>query len=198
MVVRSDSPFKTFDELIKYAKANPGKLNFGGNGTGTSLHFALERLNAAAGTSIVHVPYKGGAPAMLDVLGGRVDMMIATVSLALPHLQAGKIRALAIGNLQRSELFPGVPTVAEGGFPGFEVPTGVGLGLFAPHGTPSELVDRINADLRKVIADPATNAWLKSVGIVPEQLSASQYEARIKKEVTEIAELIRKLNIKLE
>jgi len=198
LVVRKDSPFKTFDDMIRFARANPGKLNFGGNGTGTSLHFALERLNAAAGTAIVHVPYRGGAPAMMDVLAGRVDMMIATVSLAKPHLDAGTLRAIAIGNAQRSELFPGTPTVAESGYPGFEVPTGVGLGLFAPPSTPRTLVERLNADLRKVVAEPATNAWLRSVGVVPEQLSATQYETRLKAEVAQIDDLIRKFNIKLD
>ena len=198
LVVKKDSPFKTFQDLIAYAKVNPGKLNFGGNGTGTSLHFALERLNAAAGTSIVHVPYRGGAPAMLDVLAGRVDMMIATVSLAKPHLDAGTIRTIAVGNLLRSELFPGVPTIAESGYPGFEVPTGVGLGLFAPPSTPRALVDRLNADLRKVVAEPETSAWLRSVGVVPEQLTAAQYSARLKTEVALIDDLMRKFNIKLD
>lgn len=198
LVVKKDSPFKTFQDLIAYAKVNPGKLNFGGNGTGTSLHFALERLNAAADTSIVHVPYRGGAPAMLDVLAGRVDMMIATVSLAKPHLDAGTIRAIAVGNLLRSELFPGVPTIAESGYPGFEVPTGVGLGLFAPPSTPRALVDRLNADLRKVVAEPETSAWLRSVGVAPEQLTAAQYSARLKTEVAQIDDLMRKFNIKLD
>lgn len=198
LVVKKDSPFKTFDEMVRHAKANPGKLNFGGNGTGTSLHFALERLNAAAGTSIVHVPYRGGAPAMMDVLAGRVDMMIATVSLAKPHLDAGTIRPIAVGNLQRSELFPGIPTVAESGYPGFEVPTGVGLGLFAPASTPRPLVERLNADLRKVVAEPETGAWLRSVGVAPEQLTSAQYAARLKTEVATIDDLIRKFNIKLD
>ena len=198
LVVKKDSSFKTFQDLIAYAKANPGKLNFGGNGTGTSLHFALERLNAAAGTSIVHIPYRGGAPAMLDVLAGRVDMMIATVSLAKPHLDAGTIRAIAVGNLLRSELFPGVPTIAESGYPGFEVPTGVGLGLFAPASTPRPLVERLNADMRKVVAEPETNAWLRSAGVAPEQLTAAQYSARLKTEVAQIDDLMRKFNIKLD
>ena len=198
LVVRKDSQFKSFDELIRFANANPGKLNFGGNGTGTSLHFALERLNAAAGTSIVHVPYKGGAPAMLDVLAGRVDMMIATVSLAKPHLDAGTIRVLALGNSQRSDLFPGVPTIAESGYPGFEVPTGVGLGLFAPAATPRPLVERLNADLRKVVTEAATQAWLRSVGVAPETPTASQYSERLKTEVAQIEDLMRKFNIKLD
>lgn len=198
LVVKKDSPFKTFDDMVRHAKANPGKLNFGGNGTGTSLHFALERLNAAAGTSIVHVPYKGGAPAMMDVLAGRVDMMIATVSLAKPHMDAGTIRPIAVGNLQRSELFPGIPTVAESGYPGFEVPTGVGLGLFAPPTTPRPLVERLNADLRKVVAEPETGAWLRSVGVAPEQLTSAQYGARLKTEVVLIDDLMRKFNIKLD
>ena len=198
LVVKKDSPFKTFDDMVRHAKANSGKLNFGGNGAGTSLHFALERLNAAAGTAIVHVPYKGGAPAMMDLLAGRVDMMIATVSLAKPHLDAGTIRPIAVGNLQRSELFPGIPTVAESGYPGFEVPTGVGLGLFAPPSTPRPLVERLNADLRKVVAEPETGAWLRSVGVAPEQLTSAQYGARLKTEVATIDDLIRKFNIKLD
>lgn len=198
VVVRKDSPFQSFQDLVRFARANPGKLNFGGNGSGTSLHFALERLNAAAGTSIVHIPYKGGAPAMMDVLAGRVDLMLSTVSLAKPHLDAGTVRVLALGNAQRSDLFPGVPTIAELGFPGFEVPTGVGVGMFAPGATPRPLVERLNADLRKVVADPATAAWLRSVGIAPETPTVAQYEARLKAEVREIEDLMRKFNIKLD
>jgi len=198
LVVRKDSPFKTFDNMIQFAKAHPDKLNFGGNGTGTSLHFALERLNSSAGTSITYIPYRGGAPAMLDVLAGRVDMMLATVSLAKPHLDAGTVRVLALGNARRSDLFPGIPTIAESGYPGFEVPTGMGLGLFAPASTPKALVDRLNADLRNVVADPGTNAWLRSVGIDPETPSTEQYQARLKSDVKAIDDLIKKFNIKLD
>jgi tripartite-type tricarboxylate transporter receptor subunit TctC len=197
LVVRSDSRFQSLGELIKYAKANPGKLNFGSNGVGTSLHLALERLNAAAGMSIVHVPYKGGAPAMVDLLGGRVDLVIASVSLSQSHIKAGTIRPLAISSAQRSELFPGVLPIAELGFPGFDVPSAPAL--FAPKGTPRALVDRLNADLRSVVAEPEISAWLKSSGITPElKMTASEMETLMKREVAEVKDMLVKFKIEIE
>lgn len=125
-------------------------------------------------------------------------MMQASVSLAQPHLQAGTIRAPAVANRQGSELFPGIPTIAASGSPGFEVPTGVGVGLFASAQTPPALVERINAHLRRVVPEPGTAAWLRNTGITPEQRTSQHYEAWLKTEVTQIETLLRKLNLKPE
>ena len=195
-LVNAKSQFKTFPELIAFAKANPGKLNFGSNGPGGSYHLAIEQINALAGTSIVHIPYKGGAPSLVDLLAERVDAILATTSLATAQLKAGKVRVIALGSAKRSELYPGVPTIAEAGMPGFEVP--LGLGVFAPAGTPAPLVARINADIRKAVADPEMKQHLAIDGVEPSQLTPEQYKARLISEVAQLEKLIRRLNIKVE
>jgi tripartite-type tricarboxylate transporter receptor subunit TctC len=195
-LVNANSPFKTFPDLIAYAKANPGKLNFGSNGVGGSYHLAIEQINAEAGTSIVHVPYKGGAPSMVDLLAERVDAILATTSLANPQLKAGKVRVIALGSAKRSELYPGIPTIAEASVPGFEVP--LGLGVFAPAGTPAPLIARLNADIRKALLDPDMKQRLVVDGVEATQLTPEQFKARLTSEVTQLEKLIRRLNLKFE
>ena len=195
-LVNAKSPFQTFPELIAFAKANPRKLNFGSNGVGGSYHLAIEQINAEAGTSIVHVPYKGGAPSMVDLLAERVDAILATTSLASPQLKAGKVRVIALGSAKRSELYPGVPTIAESGLPGFEVP--LGLGVFAPGGTPAPLVARINADIRKALVDPEMKQRMVTDGVEASQLTPEQYKARLNSEVTQLEKLIRRLHLKFD
>jgi tripartite-type tricarboxylate transporter receptor subunit TctC len=197
VAVKTDSPFTSVEQLIQYAKANPGKLNFGGNGIATSYHLALENLNLLAGSSITHVPYKGGAPAMVDLIAGRIDFMFSSVSLARAQLDAGKIKVIGIANAQRSNLFPGIPTIAESGFLGFEVPTGIGVALYAPGTTPAAIIQKINTDLMKIVAEPKFNAWLISVGIAPEQLSAKQYQEQTAQEISKIEKIVKTSNIKL-
>jgi tripartite-type tricarboxylate transporter receptor subunit TctC len=197
VAVKTDSQFLNVDQLIQYAKANPGKLNFGGNGVATSYHLALENLNLLAGSTITHVPYKGGAPAMVDLIAGRIDFMFSSVSLARAQLDAGKIKVIGIANAQRSNLFPGIPTIAESGFPGFEVPTGIGVALYAPGTTPAAIVQKINTDLINIVADPTFNAWLISVGIAPEQLSAKQYQEQTAQEISKIEKIVKTSNIQL-
>lgn len=197
VAVKTDSQFASVAQLIHYAKANPGKLNFGGNGVATSYHLALENLNLLAASSITHVPYKGGAPAMVDLIAGRIDFMFSSVSLAKAQLDAGKIKVIGIANAQRSDLFPGIPTIAESGFPGFEVPTGIGVALYAPGTTPPAIVQKINADLVKIVAEPKFKAWLISVGIAPEQLSVKQYQDQTAQEISRIEKIVKTSNIQL-
>ena len=197
VAVKTDSQFATVEQLIRYAKANPGKLNFGGNGVATSYHLALENLNLLAGSSIAHVPYKGGAPAMVDLIAGRIDFMFSSVSLAKAQLDAGKIKVIGIASARRSDLFPGVLTISESGFPGFEVPTGIGVALYAPGSTPTAIIQKINADLVKIVAEPKFNAWLISVGITPEHLSAKQYQDQTAQEISQIEQIVKASNIQL-
>jgi len=195
-LVNANSPFKTFPEFIAYAKANPGKLNFGSNGHGGSYHLGIEQLNSIAKTSITHIPYKGGAPSMMDLLAGRVDAILASTSLAQPQLKAGKVRLLALGSARRSPLYPGVPTIAELGNPGYD--TSLGLGVFAPQGTPAAVVQKLNRDINTALADSELRQQLAVEGVDPTNVSQAQFHARLTSDVNTTASLLKQLNIRLE
>ena len=145
LVVHPSVPANTVQELIAYAKANPGKLNFASSGSGTSIHLAGELFKAMAGVQMAHVPYKGSAPAIADLLGGQVQIMFDNLPSALPQIKAGKLRALAVTSAQRAPALPDVPTVAESGLPGFEASSW--FGLLAPAGTPRDVVAKVNAEV---------------------------------------------------
>lgn len=149
LVVREDSPFKSLADLVAYAKQNPGKINYAMAGNGSSNHVTMEYFKSVAGVDMTSIPYKGSAPMVTDLLGGQVDVMFDNVPHVLPHVKAGKMRALAITSGQRSALAPDVPTVAEQGYPGFEV--SVPYGLFAPKGTPDTVIEKINAVLQQAM-----------------------------------------------
>ena len=196
LIVGADSPYKSFADFMAFAKANPGKVTFGSQGQGSQFHLALERLKLMSGTDIVHVPYKGAAPALTDLLGGRIDAMIATTTLASPNVKSGKVRVLAVTSGERLAQFPGVPTVAESGFAGFVYP--VGLGIFVRAGTPRPLVDRLNADIRKVMHEPDFLEILAQSATTTTNLGAAEYQQRWAKEAQEIAQVISRANIKFE
>jgi tripartite-type tricarboxylate transporter receptor subunit TctC len=143
-------------EFIALAKSQPGKLNYASAGTGSTTHLAMEMLNRAAGMDIVHIPFGGNGPAGTAVLGGQVQALFGSMPAVLPHAQAGRMRPIAVGTLKRSPALPNVPTVAESGFPGFEV--SLWLGFFAPKGTPRPVLDR----LQKELTDIANNAEMKA------------------------------------
>ena len=195
-LVNANSPFKTFPEFIAYAKANPGKLNFGSNGHGGSYHLGIEQLNSIAKTSITHIPYKGGAPSMMDLLAGRVDAILASTSLALPQLKAEKVRLLALGSARRSSLYPGVPTIAELGNPGYD--TSLGLGVFAPQGTPAAIVQKINRDINIALGDPELLQQLAVEGVDPTPITQAEFHTRLTDDVNTTSKLLKQLNIRLE
>ena len=149
LLVRADSPIKSMADLIARAKAEPGKLNYASAGNGTSLHLAMEYFKSVTGTDMSQIPYKGSAPMVTDLLGGQVDVMFDNLPNALPHVKAGKMRALAVTTAKRLPAVPEVPTVAEQGYPGFEV--AVWYGLAAPKGTPKPILDKLNAELQKAL-----------------------------------------------
>ncbi|MFH0878163.1 MAG: tripartite tricarboxylate transporter substrate binding protein, partial [Lentisphaerota bacterium] len=153
LLVHPSLPVKTLKDLVQLAKASPGKLNFGSGGAGTSNHLASELLNSIAKIHIVHVPFKGASQAMISLIGGEIDMVVIGVPTAVPQIQAGKVRALAVLSDRRLPAIPDVPTAAEAGFPGYEVYTW--YGLLAPNGTPKDIVDRLNKELAKVMEAPA-------------------------------------------
>jgi tripartite-type tricarboxylate transporter receptor subunit TctC len=189
--VKGDSPHKTIGDFVAYAKANPGKVSFGSNGVGSSPHLAMELLNVAAGINIAHVPYRGGAQAVPDVLGGRLDAMMATPALAQSHFQAGSLRPLALVGLKRSSLLPNVPTIAESGYP--DVHISLGVGVFAPKGTPQAIVDQINADTRRIVNGTDMKGRFNAEGFPPGDISAAEYQAMIAQEVARMEPLVRRL-----
>ena len=193
LVVNPSLPVNTVAELIAYAKANPGKLSFSSSGTGGGTHLAGELFNSMAGTTIQHVPYKGSAPAMQDLVGGQVQVMFADGPSALPFVKSGKIRALGVGNPEPSAFFPGVPTIASAGLAGYEAYSWTGI--VAPVGTPQAIVERVNADLVKVLKDPKTVESLMAAGAEPMPDSPAEFKAFIAREIAKWGEIIRKANI---
>lgn len=175
LIVNPSVPAKTVKELIELAKAQPGKLTMGSSGTGTSPQMTGELFRRRAEIDIVHVPYKGGPEATTALLGGQIDCLFAITSTALPHIEAGRLRALAVTSRARTALLPQVPTVSESGLPGFEAVTW--FGFTVPTGTPRDIVDRLNTEIGKVLAMPELKKQLALQGIdvgggTPEQFGA--------------------------
>ena len=196
LVVTPSLPVKSVAELIAYAKANPGKLSFSSSGTGGGTHLAGELFNSMAGTTIQHIPYKGSAPAMQDLVGGQVQVMFADGPSALPFVKSGKIRALGVGNPEPSAFFPGVPTIAGAGLPGYEAYSWTGV--VAPAGTSQAVVERVNADLVRVLKDPKTAESLMAAGAEPMPGSPAEFKAFIAHEIAKWGDIIRKANIKVD
>ncbi|MVW70132.1 tripartite tricarboxylate transporter substrate binding protein [Bordetella sp. 15P40C-2] len=196
LVVHSSLPVKNVKELIDYAKANPGKLSFGSSGTGGGTHLAGELFNSMTGTRMQHVPYRGSAPAMQDLLGGQVQVMFADGPSAMPHLAGGKIRALGVGNPETSPLFPDLPTIASSGVPGYEGYSW--SGLLAPAGTPATVVERVNADMQKVLNAPENAKRMLAAGAEPKPGSPEEFKAFIQSELDKWSKVVKDANIKVE
>ncbi|HUI97001.1 MAG TPA: tripartite tricarboxylate transporter substrate binding protein [Xanthobacteraceae bacterium] len=160
LVINPSIPAKSFPELVAYAKANPGKLSFASGNTAGIV--AGETIKHWAGIDMLHVPYKSTPPALQDIIAGRVSMMFADLTTAIPHVNAGTLRAIAVSRIRRTALYPEIPTLDEEGLKGFDLDAWAGM--VAPAGTPPEAVARLNAELRKIIDDPAIKAKLKTVG----------------------------------
>ncbi|MCZ2499231.1 tripartite tricarboxylate transporter substrate binding protein [Xylophilus sp. Kf1] len=195
LVVGEKSPFKSLKDVIAAAKAKPDTVTSASAGNGTSQHMTLELLGYKAGAKFVHVPYKGSGPAIQDVMAGQVDMMFDTTVVAGPHIQSGKLRALAVSSAKRLESMPDVPTVAET-LPGFEVLSW--QGIFAPAGTPKAIVDRLNTEILKIIATPEMQDRLKALGMQPSTFTPAQFAAFQKDEVAKWAAVVKATGIKLE
>jgi tripartite-type tricarboxylate transporter receptor subunit TctC len=165
LIVNPQLPVSSTAELIAYARAHPNRLNFASAGNGTTSHLAGELFRTRAGIDIVHVPYRGGAPAMTDLVGGQVQMMIEVMPNAWPMVQAGRVRGLAVSTQKRFPGAPEVPTIAESGLPGFEA--SAWDGIFVPAGTPQAIVERLNAAIHQALADPDLIAALRARGAVP-------------------------------
>jgi len=199
LVVNQASPYKTLKELLDASRAKPGGLSSASAGTGTSQHLALELMAFKSGVKFTHVPYKGSGPAIQDVIGGQVDMMFDTTVVAGPHIQSGKLRALAVTSAKRLASMPNVPTVAESGIPGladFEVVSW--QAIFVPAGTPAPIVARLHDEIRKILAQPEMQEKLRGFGMEPADLTTAQIAAFQKSEVDKWAQVIKAANIKAE
>jgi tripartite-type tricarboxylate transporter receptor subunit TctC len=174
LVVNPNMPVQSVKELIAFAKANPGKLNYASAGNGSSNHLSMELFKMLTGIDIVHVAYKGSAPAVNDLLGGQVNLMFDNAPNVLQHVKAGKLRALAVSSKQRSPIVKDVPSVAEAGVPGFDV--SVWFGVMAPSGTPRSVIDRLNTEINAIlqlaqVRQAFTNQGVEPAGSTPEQFA---------------------------
>ena len=194
LIVNNDVPAKNVQDLIALAKAKPGKLNFASSGTGTSLHLAAELFKVSTGTDIVHIPYKGGAQAMTDVIGGQAEMMWNVLPSALPQIKAGKVRALAVTGKTRSEALPDIPTMQEAGVPNYTAITW--NGILAPAGTPRPIVARLNAAIVKALQSPDMKAKYAAIGNDVAYSTPEEFGAFIAEETSRWSNVIRTSGIK--
>jgi tripartite-type tricarboxylate transporter receptor subunit TctC len=194
LVVNPQVPVNTFAELIAYAKANPGKINFGSAGSGSITHLAGELLNVEAGVQLVHVPYKGAAPAVSDLLGGQVQMAILDVPVVLPHIRSGKFKALAVTSDKRSGALPDVPTTAELGYP--QVTSDNWYGLVVPAATPADVVKRIHAAAVAALRAPALIEQYDKVSAVPMPDTPQEYAAFIASEQAKWSKIVARIGFK--
>jgi tripartite-type tricarboxylate transporter receptor subunit TctC len=196
LVVHPSLPAKNVKEMIAIAKARPGQMNYGSSGPGATDHLAGELFNVLAGVKMVHVPYKGGAPAMLDLVAGNVQVVFSTVSTAVAAMDSKRVRPLAMTGNQRFELMPDLPTVAEAGLKGFEVNNW--YGIFLPTGTPKDIVAKLNAEVVKALAAPDVKKRLIEAGIVATSSSPEGFAAYVKAESSKWAKVIKEAGITVE
>jgi tripartite-type tricarboxylate transporter receptor subunit TctC len=190
LVVHPSVPASSVAELIAYAKKNPGKLNYASAGSGTGGHVAGELFKTMAGLDVQHVPYKGATPAVTDLIGGRVDFFFDGMPSALPHVQTGRLKVLAITTKTRSPTIPNVPTVAEAGLPGFEV--SLWLGFMAPAGTPMDIVNRLNKEINDAVASASVRERFARLGLEPLTATPQEFGALIRSETAKWAEMIKR------
>lgn len=191
--VKPTLPVNNVKEFLAYLKANPGKLSFGTPGNGSSPHLAAEMMKAQTNTFAVHVPYRGAAPAMQDLLGGQLDFMFDP-GIGLQHVKAGKLKLLAVGSAKRSPLFPDVPTLDEAGLKGFDADTW--FGFYAPAGTPAEVVSRLNREINKILGSQAVKDRIMAIGGVPAPMSPSDFNMRASIDGARFGALIKARNIR--
>ena len=195
LVVHPSVKANSVRELIELARARPGALTYASSGSGAAPHLAAEMLASMTGTKFVHVPFKGTAPALVALLGGQVDFQIADVA-AIPHMRAGKLRALAVTTARPSALVPGVPSVAESGVPGFDVPSATGI--LAPAGTPREVVAKINSAINRALAAGEVRQRLNAQGFEPAPETPEEFAAFLASEVRKYARVIQEAGVRID
>src|SRR5262249_55010872 len=192
MEINSDSAAKTVLEFVAWAKKNPGKVSMASGGSGSASHVGGELFKMMTGIEMVHVPYRGGAPALTDLMGGQVQVMFSPLPESIAAIRAGKVRALAVTLAERSTALPDVPTVAES-VPGFEASTWQGIG--APKGTPADIVDKLNREINAALADPTIKERLANLGSIPTPMAPGAYARLIADETEKWGKVIRDAHI---
>lgn len=195
-IVHPSLPVKNMRELIALAKTRRGEINYSSSGTGSSQHLAGELLKSMAHIDIVHIPYKGSPPALIDLLGGRVVLMCSTIAPAMPLVKSGKLRALAVTSLKRSAAAPEIPTVAETGLPGYEATAW--QGVLAPAGTPREVIVKLNTEMVRIVSQPDVRKQLGDQGYEPAGNSPEQFAEYIKTEIAKWTKVIKAAGLKAE
>ena len=194
LVINAHSPIKNFAEFIAHARAKPGQLTFSSGGNGSAAHITFEYLKLKTRIFMLHIPYRGTAPSITDLLGGQVDATFTGAPTVLPHIRSGKLRALAVSSTQRLAALPDVPTVAESGYPGFEADQW--YGFVAPAATPAAAIARLNAAINKALQDPAVAQQLATEGAIPTPTTPKAYGDLIAKEIPRWAEVVRAGNVR--
>jgi tripartite-type tricarboxylate transporter receptor subunit TctC len=196
LVVNAALPVNSAKEFIAYAKANSGKLAFGSGSNGSAGHLAGELFKVDTGTEIIHVPYKGGAPATQALLAGDTQFMFDNLANAMPQVKAGKLKALAVTTAERSKLAPELPTMAEAGLPGFDISTW--FGLFAPAGTPKDVIAKWNTDVVKILNAPEMRERLVAQGAEPAPMTPDQFAAFVQSEIPKYARIVKASGAKVD
>jgi tripartite-type tricarboxylate transporter receptor subunit TctC len=183
-------------DFVAFAKSNPGRVNYGSGGAGTSVHLAGELFETETGTHMVHIPYRGSAPAVMDLIGGQIQAIFDTAPSALPHIKGGKVRPLAVTGNQRLTDLPNVPTFAEGGMRGFDAPAW--YGLMAPAKTPAVVVSQLNGHIQEILKEPATQQRLSQLGVMPTPGTATAFGDFVKTESERWSKVVRQANVSLD
>jgi tripartite-type tricarboxylate transporter receptor subunit TctC len=196
MVVNNSLPVKNVKEFIAHVKANPGKLSYGSPGNGSTAHLSMELFKSMTGSTIVHIPYKGSAGVLTDVMGGQIAVTIDNMPPYIPQVKAGKIRALAVSTGKRSSAMPDLPTIAEAGVPGYEA--GAWFGLLAPAGTPKAVVAQLSAESARILKLPDVSKRISELGADPVGSTPEQFAELIKTEIAKWAKVIKDANVELQ
>jgi tripartite-type tricarboxylate transporter receptor subunit TctC len=194
LVVAATSPYRSLADLVSAARAKPGQLTFASPGSGTVAHLSGELFQRAAGLKLIHVPYKGAAQALPDLIGGRVDLFASSLETAIPHMKAGTIRALALTAPERVAAAPDVPTVAESGYKGFQATSW--FGILVPRGTPAAIVNRLTAELTKVLQLPEVKERLAATGGLPVKTGPKEFSALLASEVQKWSRIVKESGAK--
>ncbi len=196
MVVNNALPVKNVREFVAHVKANPGKLSYGSPGNGSTAHLSMELFKSMTGSTIVHIPYKGSAGVLTDVMGGQIAVTIDNMPPYIPQVKAGKIRALAVSTGKRSSAMPDLPTIAEAGVPGYEA--GAWFGLLAPAGTPKQIVAQLSAESARILKLPDISKRISELGAEPVGSTPEQFAELIKTEIAKWAKVIKDANVELQ
>lgn len=194
LATSSTSSYKTVGDLIKAAKAKPGSINFASAGVGSGTHLNLEKFLLATKIKVNHIPYKGSGEVLTDLMGGRVDFYFAPISAAMGHLQAGRIRAIAVSTAKRSSVLPNVPTIAESGVPGFEF--SLWFGVWAPTGVPQPILNKIATSIKQAAHDPATKGKLETLGNDTMDMTPAQFAKFVRSEMKTAADILKAAGVK--